>query len=127
MTIQLPFSACVRDLRITDHELAELLNEHAEGHFTPRAAKLICDGRLARPAFAWSAVRQFNRQIEAESDKLLALHEHSGAGSFSVTSADLRNPRMRRILVRAMLKLEGGAPVRFSRNEGAQGESWGII
>ena len=127
MNTQLPFSACIHDLRITDFELAELLNEHSEGQFTPRAAKLICDGRMPRPAFAWSAIRQFNRQIETESEMALALHQHSGAGRLAVSPADLRNPRMRRILVRAMLKIEGGEPVALSKHLGPSVESWGTI
>ena len=127
MTIVTPFSACADHLGLRNHELADLLNEHAEGHFTPHSARLIREGRMPLPAFAWSALRQAERQLDWHSEMALQLHEKAGGGRFNVTLEDMRNSQLRRVLVRAMLKLEGGAPVGFSRNADVQGESWGII
>lgn len=106
-----PFGACVEYLRVSHAELADLLSEGTGKPYSLHRAKMVCDGREPVPAFAWSALRDLNRTLDKHSDQLCLLHERTGGERFTVSKDDFRRADQRRILVRTMLKLDGGVTV----------------
>lgn len=117
-----PFGACVEYLRISYAELAEILSDISDEYYNAQRAKMVCHGKLPVPAFAWTALREADRILDMRRDQFLFLHEQNGGGRFVVTQDDLTPPQLRRVLVRTMLKLEGGVPVEMVRQPGP---TWG--
>jgi hypothetical protein len=117
-----PFGACVDYLRISYAELAEILSDVSGEYYNAQRAKKVCQGKEPVPAFAWSTLREAHRILEYRSDQFLRLHKQSRRDRFILTQDDLWPPQLRRVLVRTMLKIEGGEPVEMIQKPGP---TWG--
>jgi hypothetical protein len=118
MSTPTPFGACVEYLRVSHAELADLLSEGTGKPYSLHRAKMVCDGREPVPGFAWAALRELDRSLDTHRDQLLLLHEQSGGGRFIVSKDDFRRADLRRVLIRTMLKLDGGASVEMVQHPG---------
>ena len=118
MSTLTPFGACVEYLHISHAALADMLSDGSGRPYSLHRAKMVCDGREPVPAFAWAALREVNRNLDHYSDQLVLLHERSGNWRFTVSKDDIRPTDLRRVFVRAMLKLDGGAPVELVSHPG---------
>ena len=121
------FGPALTHLGLTHTEAAELLSDATGEIHRPRFVKLVAEGKLPVPAFAWSPLRAYSRLLERQSDMAVQLHTESGESRFTVSKADLQNRSMRPILVRAALKLPGGTPVEVVQRDSYDGETWGIL
>ncbi|HCJ16029.1 MAG TPA: hypothetical protein DHV57_01280 [Hyphomonas sp.] len=117
-----PFGACAEHLRLSYAETAEILTVHSDRIYTPRLAKLIREGREPVPAYGWTGLREFDREVDKQCDQLLRMHRDTGGGVFPVSTSDLNGSEMRRVLVRMMLKMKGDESIIVGRHipEGEQ-------
>jgi hypothetical protein len=85
---------------------------------------MVCEGRERVPGFAWSALRNLDRNLDDFSDQMLRLYKRSDMNRFIISRDDMSKVYMRRVLVRAILKLDGGEQVEVVERGGP---IWGAV
>lgn len=119
-----PFGACVEHLCLSHANVADMLSEVAGKPYSLHRAKMVCEGREPVPGFAWSALRYLDRNLDDFSDQMLRLYKRSDMNRFIISRDDMSKVYMRRVLVRAILKLDGGEQVEVVERGGP---IWGAV
>lgn len=122
-----PFGACAEHLRLSYAETADILTVRSDRTYTPRLAKMIREGIEPVPAFGWAGLREFDRELDKQCDRILMMHRASGGGTFHVSSSDLNSPELRRVLVRMMLKMDNGETVTVDRHIPEDDQTFGFF
>ncbi len=121
------FAYCAEYVAPNDTILGDAITEHSTRHCDQYRAERIREGREPVPPYAWSALKSLYFERCSKADMIIQFVKRQGNTKLFVTDADMQNPVLQPILIRAILQLPSDMRADYDPYAPSTEETWGML